>query len=67
LGIGGFDGSFHSLRRYWASFAARHNVSPFVIQKNLGHASITMTQKYIRLECSDLQSAHVSALQGGAR
>jgi integrase/recombinase XerD len=63
LGINGFDGSFHSLRRYWASLAARRNVNPFLIQKNLGHASIAMTQKYIRLECGDLQSAHVSALQ----
>src|SRR6185369_6628628 len=42
------DGSFHALRRYWASFAARRGLSPFLIQRNLGHSSITMTQRYIR-------------------
>jgi integrase/recombinase XerD len=57
--------AFHSFRRYWTTFAAKRGVSAFLIQKNLGHSSLAMTQKYCRLETADLSAAHTSALQAG--
>lgn len=62
------DGSFHAFRRYFATYAIRHNVSVFLIQRQLGHSSLSMTNKYLKLETSDLSRAHISALaSGGAR
>ena len=67
LGITGFDGSFHAFRRYFATYAIRRNTNPFVVQRQLGHASLTMTNRYVKLTTDDLAAHHVSALQGGAR
>jgi integrase/recombinase XerD len=67
LAIKGFDGSFHAFRRYFVTYSIRKNVNPFLVQRMLGHSSLSMTNKYLKLETSDLSSAHVSALQGGAR
>jgi integrase/recombinase XerD len=68
LGIEGFDGSFHAFRRYFATYAIRKNTNPFVVQRQLGHASLTMTNRYAKLSTEDLAANHVSALQaGGAR
>jgi integrase/recombinase XerD len=68
LCITGFDGGFHSFRRYFITFAARKNVNPFVIMRIAGHSQLSTTQTYLKLETSDLSRAHTSALQfGGAR
>lgn len=69
LGIKGFDGSFHAFRRYFATYAIRKNTNPFMVQRQLGHASLTMTNRYAKLTTEDLSANHVSALQavGGAR
>ncbi len=67
LGIEGVDGSFHAFRRYFATFAIRQNTNPFMVQRQLGHAQISTTQKYLKLQTVDLQQAHVSALQAGVR
>jgi integrase/recombinase XerD len=65
LGITGFDGSFHAFRRYYATYAIRKNTNPFVVQRQLGHASLTMTNRYAKLTTEDLSANHVSALQSG--
>ena len=67
LGITGFDGSFHAFRRYYATYAIRKNTNPFVVQRQLGHTSLTMTNRYAKLTTEDLSANHVSALQGGTR
>ncbi len=69
LGITGFDGSFHAFRRYFATYAIRKNTNPFVVQRQLGHTSLTMTNRYAKLTTEDLSANHVSALKavGGAR
>lgn len=69
LGVTGFDGSFHAFRRYYATYAIRQNTNPFVVQRQLGHASLTMTNRYAKLTTDDLSANHVSALNavGGAR
>ena len=65
LGINGFDGSFHAFRRYFATYAIRKNTNPFVVQRQLGHTSLTMTNRYAKLTTADLSANHVSALQAG--
>src|ERR1041385_3533950 len=65
LGITGFDGSFHAFRRYYATYAIRKNTNPFVVQRQLGHTSLTMTNRYAKLTTEDLSANHVSALQAG--
>lgn len=67
LGVKGFDGSFHAFRRYFVTHSIRKNVNPFLVQRMVGHSSLSMTNKYLKLETADLSSAHVSALQGGVR
>jgi integrase/recombinase XerD len=68
LGIKGFDGSFHAFRRYFVTYSIRRNVNPFLVQRMVGHSSLAMTNKYLKLETADLSANHVSALRvGGAR
>ena len=65
LGIKGVDGSFHAFRRYFATYAIRKNTNPFVVQRQLGHTSLTMTNRYAKLTTADLSANHVSALRAG--
>jgi integrase/recombinase XerD len=65
LGIFGWDGAYHSFRRYFCTFAIRKNVNPLLVARLMGHESLRMLNRYCKTEVSDLQVAHVSALQAG--
>ena len=44
----------HALRHYYATEAVRHGVTPFALQRILGHSSIDITMKYVNLVNGDL-------------
>ena len=46
----------HSLRHYYATEAVRHGMTPFALQRVLGHSSIDITMKYVNLVNGDLQN-----------
>jgi len=46
----------HSLRHYYATEAIRHGMTPFALQRILGHSSIDVTMKYVNLVNGDLQN-----------
>jgi len=46
----------HSLRHYYATEAIRHGMTPFALQRILGHSSINVTMKYVNLVNGDLQN-----------
>lgn len=52
--------SCHSLRHTFATYKAQHGVSPFQLQRWLGHASLSTTQIYVHLG-----SQHARKLMGG--
>lgn len=49
--------TFHSLRHTCASWMVQAGVSLYVVQKILGHSSITVTEKYAHLQKSQLFEA----------
>lgn len=62
LGIKIENSAFHCLRRTFATNFIRNGGNPFVLQRLLGHTSISQTQTYVRLVTEDLQQAHQSVL-----
>ena len=46
----------HSLRHYYATEAVRHGMTPFALQRVLGHSSIDITMRYVNLVNGDLQN-----------
>ncbi len=48
---------FHTLRHSYASWLVKSGVSLYTVQELLGHASITMTQRYSHLAPDTLQAA----------
>jgi integrase/recombinase XerD len=49
------DGAFHSLRRTFATNYIRHGGNPLVLQRLLGHSTLTQTSAYVKLVTDDLQ------------
>lgn len=58
LGIDLKGSAFHALRRTFATNFVRGGGNPFVLQRILGHASITQTQEYVKLVTDDLSLEH---------
>jgi integrase/recombinase XerD len=56
------DGSFHAFRRLFATEFIRNRGNPFVLQRLLGHSTVAMTNKYVKLVTADLSAAHQSPL-----
>ena len=52
------EGAFHSLRRTFATNFAREGGNLFALQRILGHASISTTQRYVGLSIQDLSLVH---------
>ena len=48
----------HALRRTMATQATKNGLSPFILQRLLGHSSITTTLLYVSLDDRDLLEAH---------
>jgi integrase/recombinase XerD len=48
------DGAFHSLRRTFATNYIRQGGNPLVLQRLLGHSTLTQTAIYVRLVTDDL-------------
>jgi site-specific recombinase XerD len=59
LGISGFDGSFHAFRRFFACNYVRNGGNVFYLQRMLGHATLTMSKKYVEVDTQDLQRTHL--------
>jgi site-specific recombinase XerD len=49
------DGAFHSLRRTFATNYIRQGGNPLVLQRLLGHSTLTQTAAYVKLVTDDLQ------------
>ena len=47
----------HALRRTFATISTRNGMSPFVLQRLMGHSSIETTMNYVRLIDDDLKIA----------
>ena len=54
LGIKGFDGAFHALRRFFATNYVRQSGNTFMLQRLLGHSTQAMTSEYVKLVTDDL-------------
>jgi integrase/recombinase XerD len=48
----------HSFRRAFATHYIRKNGSAFLLQRAMGHASLTMTKLYVSLATEDLSAVH---------
>ena len=59
LGITGFDGSFHAIRRFFARNYVRNGGNVFYLQRMLGHTTLTMCKRYVDVETQDLQITHL--------
>lgn len=44
----------HSLRHYYATEAVRHGMTPFALQRVLGHSDLSVTMRYVNLVNGDL-------------
>lgn len=66
LNIVGVRRKVHALRHTFALTYIRKGGDPFRLQRVLGHSSLEMTRRYVRLQTQDLQSVHehLSALAG---
>jgi integrase/recombinase XerD len=49
---------FHTLRHTFATGFIRRGGDPFTLRRILGHSSIATTQRYVDLNCDDLQAKH---------
>ncbi|MBS1795523.1 MAG: tyrosine-type recombinase/integrase [Acidobacteria bacterium] len=58
LGITDLEGSFHAFRRCFATNYIRNNGNPLKLQRMLGHTTLAMTNKYVRLVSDDLSQEH---------
>ena len=58
LGIDGFEGSFHALRRCFASNFIKNGGNPFILQRIMGHSSLKQTNEYVQLVTEDLSKEH---------
>lgn len=54
-GVSKCDGSWHALRRYFATNYIRSNGNPFKLQRMMGHSTLKQTQEYVKLATEDLQ------------
>lgn len=66
LGIEGYQGTFHQLRRTFASTYIRNGGNALVLQRLLGHTTLQMTNHYVSLAVEDLSREHerVNVLNG---
>jgi integrase/recombinase XerD len=55
-GIDKVDGSWHSLRRTFATNYIRENGNPLKLQRLLGHTTLRQTNEYVKLVTTDLES-----------
>ena len=55
LGIKDTGGAFHTFRRTFATNYIRSKGNPLVLQRLLGHTTLTMTNEYVKLITEDLQ------------
>lgn len=62
LGIELKGSAFHALRRTFATNFIKSGGNPFILQRILGHTSISQTQTYVKLVTEDLSKAHESVL-----
>ncbi len=51
----------HQLRHTAATALVRNNADPFTVQRILGHASLTTTQRYVSQSTHDLREKHAAA------
>lgn len=54
-GVSKCEGSWHSLRRFFATNYIRSNGNPLKLQRMLGHTTLKQTQEYVKLVTEDLQ------------
>jgi integrase/recombinase XerD len=54
-GVDKVDGSWHSLRRTFATNYIKSNGNPFKLQRMLGHTTLRQTNEYVKLVTEDLQ------------
>lgn len=57
----GLKGNIHTLRHTYGSHLASAGVSPYIIQKLMGHSKVEMTQRYMHL-APDAHQAAAKAL-----
>lgn len=57
----GLKGSIHTLRHTFGSHLASAGVSPYIIQKLMGHSKVTMTDRYMHL-APDAQAGAIEGL-----
>lgn len=58
LGISGVRTSWHTLRHSFAAAYVREGGDVFSLQRMLGHSTLEMTKRYVRLSTADLQAKH---------
>lgn len=58
LGIKGVRTSWHTLRHSFAASFIREGGDVFSLQRMLGHSTLEMTRRYVRLNTADLQAKH---------
>jgi len=58
LGITATRMSPHTLRHTMATAYIRNGGDPFRLQRILGHATLTMTMRYVKIQTADLSSVH---------
>lgn len=58
LGIKGVRTSWHTLRHSFAAAFIREGGDVFSLQRMLGHSTLEMTKRYVRLNTADLQAKH---------
>lgn len=58
LGIDGVRTCWHTLRHSFAAAFIRDGGDVFSLQRMLGHSTLEMTKRYVRLNTADLQAKH---------
>jgi integrase/recombinase XerD len=58
LGISGPKVSWHTIRHSFATNYIRQGGDVMMLQRILGHTSLTMTQRYVHLQTEDLRAVH---------
>jgi integrase/recombinase XerD len=58
--------TIHAFRHSFATNAIRMGMNPLILQRILGHSTITMTMRYVHLQTDDLKAGHEGcSLLGG--